>query len=229
MNVLAIIPARGGSKGIPKKNIKPILGKPLLAYSIEQAWATPAVNRVIVSTDSADIAAVAEQYKAEVVLRPAEISGDKASSESALLHVLDYLRETEQYEPDLVVFLQATSPMRRPDDIQNAIETLQRENADSLLSVAPFHGFLWRRTSDSVMSFSYDYQHRQMRQDAPEDFVENGSIYVFKPQILRKYNNRLGGKIALYPMRPIDSFQIDEPDDIVLIEALMTTSKEDIE
>lgn len=221
MNILAIIPARGGSKGIPKKNIKPILGKPLLAYSIEQAWATLAISRVIVSTDSTDIADVAKQYKAEVVLRPAEISGDKASSESALLHVLDHLRETEQYEPDLVVFLQATSPMRQPDDIQNAIETLQRENADSLPSVAPFHGFLWRRTTEGVQSFSYDYQNRQMRQEAPEDFVENGSIYIFKPEILRKTNNRLGGKIAVYPMRPIDSFQIDEPDDLDLIETLM--------
>ncbi|MBZ0319434.1 MAG: acylneuraminate cytidylyltransferase [Anaerolineae bacterium] len=221
LNILAIIPARGGSKGIPKKNIKPILGKPLLAYSIEQAWATLAISRVIVSTDSTDIADVAKQYKAEVVLRPAEISGDKASSESALLHVLDHLRETEQYEPDLVVFLQATSPMRQPDDIQNAIETLQRENADSLPSVAPFHGFLWRRTTEGVQSFSYDYQNRQMRQEAPEDFVENGSIYIFKPEILRKTNNRLGGKIAVYPMRPIDSFQIDEPDDLDLIETLM--------
>lgn len=219
--ILGLIPARGGSKGIPQKNILPLRGKPLIAYSIEQAFATPDIQRVVVSTDSSAIATVAEQYDAEIVWRPAEISGDRSSSELALLHVLDHLRDTEQYEPDLVVFLQATSPMRQPGDIQNAIDTLRREEADSLLSVTPMHGFLWRKTTDGVNSFSFDYQHRQMRQDAPEDFIENGSIYVFKPHILRAYQNRLGGKIALYPMRALDSFQIDEPDDTVLIEHLM--------
>ncbi len=182
MNIIAIIPARGGSKGIPLKNIVPIHGKPLMAYSIEQAQATRSINRVVVTTDASEIAAVSQEYGAEVVWRPDELSGDKASSESALLHVLDFLQATEGYEPNLVVFLQATSPMRQPGDIENAIDTLRRENADSLLSVAPFHGFLWRRTAEGVRSFSYDYQHRQMRQDAPQDFVENGSIYIFKPE-----------------------------------------------
>ena len=122
--VLAIIPARGGSKGIPRKNVRPLLGRPLLAHSIEHARQAPSVTRVVVSTDDAEIAAVARRFGAEVVDRPAEISGDAASSESALLHVLDHLRDAEGYEPDLVVFLQATSPLRRPGDVQGAIETL---------------------------------------------------------------------------------------------------------
>ncbi len=222
MTILAVIPARGGSKGIPHKNIVSVHDKPLLAYTIEQARATPAIDRVIVSTDSSAIATVATKYGAEVAWRPTEISGDKASSEAALLHVLDHLRDREHYTPDLLVFLQATSPMRQPDDIQNAINTLYRENADSLLSVTPFHGFLWRKLPTGPQSISYNYQHRQMRQDAPEDFVENGSIYVVKTEVLRANNNRLGGKIALYPMRALDSFQIDEPDDITLIEHLMS-------
>ncbi|KAB2835513.1 MAG: acylneuraminate cytidylyltransferase, partial [Candidatus Brocadia sp.] len=220
-NIVAIIPARGGSKSIPNKNITRLLGKPLVAYSIEQALTTPDISRVVVSTDSPLIATVAEQYGAEIVWRPTEISGDKASSELALLHTLEYLCDTQQCNPDLIVFLQPTSPMRQPYDIQRAIDMLRHENADSLFSVAPFHGFLWRKTSKGVQSFSYDYLNRQMRQDAPEDFVENGSIYIFKPEILRKYNNRLGGKIALYPMRSLDSFQIDEPEDLDLIETLM--------
>lgn len=221
MKTVVVIPARGGSKGIPHKNIVSLSGKPLIAYSIEQARATSEITRIIVSTDDAIIAEVAQQYGAEVVWRPAEISDDKSSSESALLHVLNFLRDTKHYEPDLVVFLQATSPMRRPDDIQNALDTLKREEADSLLSVTPFHGFLWRKTSEGIDSFSYDYRSRQMRQDAPEDFVENGSIYIFKPDILRTHHNRLGGKIAVYPMRSLDSFQIDDPQDITLIERLM--------
>ena len=200
----------------------PLLGKPLIAYSIEQARATAEINRLVVSTDNATIAGVAQRYGADIVWRPPEISGDKASSEAALLHVLDYLQDQENYEPELVVFLQATSPMRRPDDIRNAIKMLQREQADSLLSVTPCHGFLWRKASEGACSLNYDYRNRMMRQDAPEDFMENGSIYIVKPSILRKYNNRLGGKIILYPMRAIESFQIDEPDDIVLIEHLMS-------
>lgn len=226
--ILALIPARGGSKGIPRKNILPLAGKPLLAHTIKQALDTPVITRTVVSTNDDEIAVVAQQYGAEVVWRPEEISGDKATSESALLHTLDYLRDTEGYQPDLVVFLQATSPMRRPDDIQNAIDTFQCENADSLLSVMPFHGFLWRKEAEGVRSLSFDYRNRPMRQDAPEDYVENGSIYIFKPEILRQNNNRLGGKIAIYPMRALDSFQIDEPDDLRLIEQLMTAQPRSI-
>ncbi len=222
MNILALVPARGGSKGIPRKNIQPLAGKPLLAYTIEHARQTPAITRVVVSTDDAEIAAIAQQYGAEVVWRPVEISGDDASSESALLHALDYLRDTEGYEPDLVVFLQATSPLRQPDDIQKAIETLQREQADALFSACAVHGFIWRREGKRLSSLSYDYRNRPRRQEmGGEDLLENGSIYVFKPAMLRQYGNRLGGKIAVYRMHPLDSFQVDEPDDLQLIEQLL--------
>lgn len=222
MQILAIIPARGGSKGIPRKNLKLLAGKPLLAHSILHAKQTPSVNRIVVSTDDAEIAAVSREWGAEVVPRPPEISGDTATSESALLHALDYLEQKDGYEPDLVVFLQATSPMRQGGEVQAAIETLRRENADSLLSVSPLNGFLWRVEKDgSVRSFSYDYRNRPRRQDAPEDLIDNGSIYIFKPWVLRQYDNRLGGKIALHRMGTLDSFQIDTPADFELLEHLM--------
>ena len=176
----------------------------------------------MVSTDDSEIAAVSFEWGAEVVQRPAEISGDTASSESALLHALNHLKEKEGYEPDLVVFLQATSPMREPDDIQHAINTLAREEADSLFSACRVEGFVWRIEKDaSVHSFTYDHQHRPRRQDAPEDLVENGSIYVFKPWVLRQLNNRLGGKIAVYRMPALRSFQVDEPEDFALLERLI--------
>jgi len=219
--IIAVIPARGGSKGIPRKNLRLLAGKPLLAYSVEHARSTPAIARTFVSTDDDEIAAVARRYGAEVIRRPAEISGDEATSESALLHTLESLRQTEQYEPDLLVFLQATSPLRRPGDIQNAIETLQREQADSLFSACPLHGFVWRKEGEQHSSFTYDYRHRQRRQELGVDLVENGSIYVFKPWVLREHANRLGGRIACYRMHPLDSFQIDEPDDLVLFEQLL--------
>lgn len=220
-NVLCIVPARGGSKAIPRKNVRLLAGKPLLAYSIEQAKATPGIGRVVISTDDAEIAAVAREYGADVVPRPPEISGDQASSEAALLHTLDYLQDHEGYAPETVVFLQATSPLRRPDDIQDALNHFEQENADSLLSVGPLHGFVWRIKGKQTRSFSYDYQHRLRRQDAPEDVVENGSIYIFKPWVLREHHNRLGGKIVAYRMRAQESFQVDEPDDMELMEHLI--------
>ncbi len=219
--VLAIIPARGGSQGIPRKNVALLGGKPLLAWTLESARSTPAIDRIVVSTDDTEIAATAAAWGAEVVDRPAAISGAEASSESALQHTLQVLAEREGYEPELVVFLQATSPLRRTDDIGRAIATLREEGADSLFSASPVHGFLWRRSGDGWDSFSYDYRNRKRRQDSPEDVVENGSIYVFRTEILKKTGNRLGGRIAVYRMPPLDSFQVDEPGDLELMERLV--------
>ncbi len=219
--ILALIPARGGSKGIPGKNLVALGGKPLLAYTVEQALATPAIDRVVVSTDDDVIARCVERYGAEVVRRPADLASDTASSEAALTHALDELRERDAYEPDLVVFLQVTSPLRRDHDIQDAIEALDTQDADALFSGGPTHGFLWRQRGRDLKALSYDFLNRPRRQDIGEDFVENGSIYIFKPLILRRFNNRLGGKIAVYPMHPLDSFQIDEPADLELFEQLL--------
>src|SRR4030042_5620005 len=130
-NIIAIIPARGGSKGIPQKNLKLLAGKPLVAHTIEHALQARHVSRTVVSTDDTKIAQVAQQYKAEVVMRPAELATDTTISELALLHVLSLLEQTEGYAPSLVILLQATSPLREPDDIDNAIDTLHAANADS--------------------------------------------------------------------------------------------------
>jgi YrbI family 3-deoxy-D-manno-octulosonate 8-phosphate phosphatase len=219
--VLAVIPARGGSRGIPRKNLKPLGGDPLIVHTIQHAQAATSIDRVVVSTDDDEIESVARAYGATVVRRPDELSGDTASSESALLHALDRLRDEESYEPELVVFLQATSPIRRPGDVDGAVEELRRTGADSLFSACHVHGFVWRREGDSLHSFSYDYQRRLRRQDSPEDLVENGSIYVFKPWVLRNTGNRLGGRIAVYLMDPLESFQIDEPDDLELAERVL--------
>jgi YrbI family 3-deoxy-D-manno-octulosonate 8-phosphate phosphatase len=219
---VAIIPARGGSKGIPKKNLVSLGGRPLISYSIEHAMASHRVDRVVVSTDDDEIADVSTQLGAEVIRRPDELAGDTATSESALLHVLDELHATEGFEPELVVFLQATSPLRRPSDIDSAIELLVRKNADSLFSACATHGFIWRRTREELQSLTYDFRHRQRRQDIGEDYLENGSIYVFKPEVLRETGNRLGGRIEVFKMDPLDSFQIDGPADLDLIERILS-------
>lgn len=217
--IIAIIPARGGSKGIPRKNLVPLAGRLLLTYTIDSALASKYVTRVIVSTDDDEIAGFAASNGAEVIHRPKEIAGDEASSESALQHVVEQL-EAEGSVPDLIVFLQATSPLRAPGEIDAAVQHLIDEQADSLFSACRIHGFVWRRTGDELRSMTYDFGNRQRRQEIGSDWLENGSIYVFKPRVLRDFDNRLGGKIAIYEMDPLHSFQVDEPGDIERIEKI---------
>jgi len=228
LEILALIPARGGSKGIPGKNLRPLAGAPLVAHSISQALATPAVTKVVVTTDDQSIAQVARQWGAEVVDRPEELSGDTATSESALRHALEVLQKEQGYGPDLVVFLQPTSPLRLADEIQRAIDTLRHEEADSLFSACTVHGFVWRRHQGGLKSMTYDSAARPRRQDIGEDLLENGSIYVFKPWVLERFDNRLGGKIVVHPMDPLDSFQVDEPGDLELLESLARLRPETI-
>lgn len=213
-HVIAIIPARGGSKRIPRKNLLPFAGKPLVIHSVEDALGARLVHRTIVSTDDAEIAAVSREAGAEVIDRPAELAGDTATSESALVHVLDVIRQRGEREPDLVVFLQCTSPQREPADIDAAIALLENTGADSLLSATRCRRYLWHMKDGNAVPFNYDYRKRWREQDFPEQFMENGSIYVFRPSVLRDGNNRLGGKIVIYEMNEESKLQIDVPEDL---------------
>jgi N-acylneuraminate cytidylyltransferase len=221
MRICAIIPARGGSKGVPRKNIRRLAGKPLVAYSIEHALQARQVSRTIVSTEDDEIAKVARQYGAEVVMRPPELATDTASAESVLLHVMSFLEQTEGYTPSLVVLLQPTSPLRKPDDIDNAIDTLNAAGADSLVSCCRSYNFYWRWEDGQLISVNYDYRDRPRRQDFTPEYIENGSIYVTKTEILKQHRNRLGGRISLYEMNPLDSLQIDTEEDFLLLEQLL--------
>lgn len=214
MHVLAIIPARGGSRRLPGKNLLDVARRPLLIHSIEHAKRAKRVTRTIVSTDDPAIQAVSLSAGAEVILRPPELSTDTASSESALLHVLDSLKEREQYQPELVAFLQCTSPIREQDDIDHAIHRLIQTGADSLFSATESKWLLWRSSGDWAESFNYDYRHRRREQDMTTEWRENGSIYVFRPWVLRECGNRLGGKITSYEMGYWSSFQIDSAEDL---------------
>lgn len=216
---IAIIPARGGSKGIPGKNLKVVGGLPLIAHSIRQALASTLVDAVYVSTDDPEIARVSRQYGARVIDRPARIAGDTASSESALIHALEEVEKTGPVE--LVVFLQCTSPIREAGDIDGAVATLRDEGADSLLSVSPSHRFLWKRGENGPVALNYDPASRPRRQDLDPQFVENGSIYVFKPWVLKEKGNRLGGRTALYVMSARAAFEIDDELDLAVIDFLL--------
>jgi N-acylneuraminate cytidylyltransferase len=219
MRTAAIIPARGGSKGLKNKNIHPVAGLPLLGWSVLQALDAEHVDKVFVTTDDAAIAVVARQFGAEVIDRPQEISGDKATSESALLHALEAIAARHGAEPETVVFLQATSPLRKPGDIDRSIELFRQEGADSLISVTRADDLtIWEQREGEWNSVNFDYRNRGMRQDRPSQFIENGSIYLFTPSVLRSFNNRIGQKLSVYPMEFWQTWEIDTIEEVDLVE-----------
>ena len=219
MHTVAIIPARGGSKGLKEKNIYPVAGKPLLAWTILQALASTTIKQVFVSTDDQAIAKVASDYGAEVIVRPVELAGDKASSESAILHAAGVIERDYNMPLGTIVFLQATSPLRKPCDIDRAIELFHQEEADSLISVTRADDLtLWESRDGRWESVNFDYRNRGMRQDRPVQFVENGSIYIFKPEILTAFGNRIGQKLSVYEMEFWQTWEIDTIEEIDLIE-----------
>jgi N-acylneuraminate cytidylyltransferase len=198
--VVTIIPARGGSKGLPGKNIRMFCGKPLLAWSILQA-----PEPVYVSSDDDEILAVAREYGATGIKRPPELATDTASSESALLHALDTIGDV-----DKVVFLQPTSPLRWHTDAVRAIKLFDDSGADSLFSCCELEDFCaWTEDNGTLRGLTFDPFNRGRRQDRKPIHLENGSIYIFKPEVLRK-GNRLGGKVVRYPMQYWQSFEIDD-------------------
>jgi N-acylneuraminate cytidylyltransferase len=229
MKALAIIPARGGSKGIPSKNLGLLAGKPLIAHTIERARQTKSVSRIVVSTDDPEIAAASRQYGAEVVWRPAEISGDTATSESALLHAVDYLEQTEGYKPALLVFLQCTSPLTLPEDIDGAVQVLLDENADSVLAVTPFPYFLWRRDEKGdIVGINFDRGIRPLRKDREPQFLETGAVYAMRAQGFKETGHRLFGKMAMYVMPPDRCLAIDELVDLQIGEVLMRKQQQQL-
>jgi CMP-N,N'-diacetyllegionaminic acid synthase len=218
---LAVIAARGGSKGIPNKNLIDLCGKPLLAWTVTQAAAAHGVDVVAVSSDSDAILAAAEAAGGVGVRRPDEISGDLASSESAWLHALEAL-DGRLGPFERVVALQATSPIREASDIEGALETFEREQLDSLLSVCEVEDYFnWRIGSNGPEPINYDYHNRRMRQQIEKRYLENGSFYVLVPSLLREKQNRLGGRIGMHLMERHKMFQIDRPEDIKLCAAIM--------
>jgi len=215
--ILAVIPARGGSKRIYKKNIRPLLGKPLIAYSIEQAIEAKYVDKVYVSTEDAEIAAIASKAGAGVINRPAKLASDISSTEDVIFDALRQLR-LQNIEPEYIVLLQPTSPLRYPSDIDGAITRILNEGSDSLLSVCKNNRFFW---SKEAKSLNYDYKHRPRSQDKEWEFIENGSIYITKVEAFMKKKNRLAGKISFYEQPNECVFEIDDEFDWKLLEFLI--------
>lgn len=218
--ILAIIPARGGSKGIPKKNIRLLAGKPLIAYTIEAALKSKYLDRIIVSTDDKEIMGISKKYKAEIIKRPKKLAQDTTPTQPVLEHVLDFLRKHENYKPDIIVLLQPTSPLRTAYHIDGAINKFLKEKYDSLLSACPSDKFIWKIERDTAISVNHGRKKRIRRQDRKPEYRENGATYISKYDTLIKKHNIMNGKIGLYIMPEENSIEIDTKFDLWLCEQI---------
>lgn len=219
--IIAIIPARGGSKGIPRKNIISLAGQPLLAYTIQAAKAARSVDGVYVSTDSQEVAQVTLNYGAEVILRPDELSGDTEPSETALLHALEHIQSTQGYTPDLLVFLQCTSPLTQPEDIDGTVAALQVAEADSAFTASLHHRFIWRVDNGLAIGVNHDTTKRLRRQDREPEYVETGAVYVMRIPGFLKARHRFFGKTVMHVVPAERSMEIDEPADLKVAESFL--------
>lgn len=223
--ILGVITARGGSKGIPRKNIKLLAGKPLIVYTIEAARQSGIFDRLILSTDDEEIAAVARLHGCEVpFMRPAELAEDRTPHLPVLQHAVAYLREHENYEPDAVMILQPTAPLRRAEHIREAVELFEKNDADSVVSVCEVpghHSPHWQLTMDDKNALKIfttgaplsDLVHR--RQDLPKTYARNGAVYLFKTNLLfhPEHPSVYGLRTIAYVMEPESSINIDGMDD----------------
>ncbi|MBS3121391.1 N-acetylneuraminate synthase [Candidatus Woesearchaeota archaeon] len=228
MNIIAIIPARGGSKGIPKKNIALLAGKPLIAYTIEEAKKSKYINRIIVSTDSEEIANVSREYGAEVIIRPKELAQDTTPTLPVLKHVLENVEK--EYCVNLIVVLQPTSPLRKVEYIDLAIKKLMDENCDSVVSVCKFDHSPAAIVSveDDKLQMTSTNSNKFRRQDS-NLYLINGAVYVVKRDIMMKLDNYIvGGDIRIIVMPKEASVDIDEPIDLKLAESFLKEDKDNI-
>jgi len=220
--VIAFIPVRGGSKSIPLKNIKPLCGKPLVCWNIEALEACPAVDEVIVATDSDEIWKTVESrnYKKTILYRrTAENACDTASTESVMLEYIKYANL-----PGNVIFMlvQATSPLTESCHFSEALQKYAEGEYDSMLTCVRNYRFFWNEDGSSM---NYDYMNRPRRQNFSGMLMENGAFYINIVGNILSNGNRLGGKIGIYEMPEYTATEIDEPDDWMILEKLMRKYK----
>ncbi|MFZ4138951.1 MULTISPECIES: acylneuraminate cytidylyltransferase [Streptomyces] len=222
--VLAVIPARGGSKGVPGKNLAEVGGVPLVARAVHACRTARLVSEVLVSTDDPAIAEAARAAGATTVERPAPLSGDTATSEAAVLHALDTDEARHGRLADVVLLVQCTSPFLTADDV-DGVTAAVLEGADTAVTAAPFHGFLWRdlatgATPSSGHGVNHDAAHRPRRQDRPEDLLETGAAYAMRGDGFRAVRHRFFGRTALVRTDPARVLEIDDPHDLARARAL---------
>jgi CMP-N-acetylneuraminic acid synthetase len=220
IKIVAIIPARGGSKSIPRKNVKKLNGKPLIGYILETASSIDEIDRVIVSTEDMEIAAIAKEYGAEVpFIRPPELAGDEIGTLPVLQHAINYLEEKEDYKPDIIILLYATSPMLTHSRIEEAIRLISENNFDSVLSVVEDKGHYWiEKQGKYERIYPKNPKNRQFTKPL---FKENGAIYIIKRDILMEKNEIVGNNVGFLVMEKRETIDIDEPFDFEIVKTMM--------
>jgi CMP-N,N'-diacetyllegionaminic acid synthase len=226
--ILAIIPARGGSKGIPGKNIFPIAGKPLLAWTIKAALESKLIDRTIVSSDDEGILRIASKYGAEPIRRPKSMAGDKSLFNLLIFHTLDYLKKKEKYVPDVLVYLQPTSPLRGSKDIDRALSLLKGK-ITNVISVCEtdnkfLKSFLINKNGfiQGISNNSFSFMNRQ---DLPKIFMPNGAIYAIKRNAFLKTGKLFTDKTIPYIMGSEKSLDIDSMEDLKKAEKILKKIK----
>ena len=229
--VLAIIPARGGSKGLPGKNIKELCGKPLIAWSIETAMACGNIDRVVVSTDDENIADVAKKCGAEVPFRrPPELASDTASTIDVIFHAINWLKEHEDYRPEYILLLQPTSPLRSGEDINGAIQMLKDKDVRAVVSVCETDHHPWWSNilpeDGNMKDFLRPDILNKRRQDLPVFYRLNGATYLAETDYLRECNGFLGPDTFAYEMSRKRSIDIDTDIDLKLASLFLESDAE---
>jgi CMP-N-acetylneuraminic acid synthetase len=217
-NIVALIPLRGGSKSIPRKNIKEIAGKPLCAWVLESASNAKLINNVYVSTDSEEIKAVVESLNlgVKVIFRPKNLATDEASTESVMINFMS------QVDFDIIVTIQATSPLLCCHELDQALKVFNSDNLNSMLSAVRTKRFFWTEAGAPI---NYNPKERPLRQNFAGTMMENGAFYITDRTTLKNTNCRLGGKIGVFEMPDNTAVEIDEPSDWKIVKNLLELKK----
>lgn len=216
---VAVIPARGGSRGVPRKNLARVGGIPLVVRAVQAAHASGRIDRVVVSTDDAEIAAAATAHGAEIVWRPAELAGDRAASEAALLHALDALAE-RGVRVGVLAFLQATSPFIPAAELAWACELVGSGEADSCFAARESYEFFWTSRDGLAEALGHDASHRPRRQDREPTYVETGAFYVMSADGFRRAEHRFFGRLRIVEVPEATAIEIDTPSELAAARAL---------
>jgi len=228
-HILGIIPARGGSKGIKRKNIIELSGKPLISYTIEASKKSKYIDRLIVSTEDSEIKKIAEKFEIEVIDRPKDLARDDSSSISVVIHCIDFL-ENKNYFPDIIILLQPTSPLRSSDDIDNAIQLFLNEKCDSVVSCvenehSPYWSLIMAKQYVKPL-FSWKFFNMR-RQSLPKTFIPNGAIFISSNSNLKRNKSFYNKNIVPYIMPRIRSVDIDSLMDLSFCEVLINKNNSD--
>jgi N-acylneuraminate cytidylyltransferase len=222
MNTIAFVPARGGSKSIPKKNIKPLNGKPLLYWVISALQELSEIDEIVLATDSVEIREIVLSFgisKLRVFNRSSENAQDMSTTESVML---EYIEQSSLNDDDIFILVQATSPLTESKHFSEALQMFKKDKYDSLLTCVHNNRFFWNENGTSK---NYDFRNRPRRQDFEGQLMENGAFYISTVGNIKTSKNRLSGKVGIYKMPEYTGIEIDEPEDFLIMEQLFKNRK----